>query len=381
MKYLIYISTFLIFPFVNGQEASKSVMKEATVENEQVIFPAIKTPSQQYMGRKYYTSQKDIWKQKIELNQTDANAWFNYYQALRYENYTGISSISSQKAEELASVVSKMSKLIPTSFEYNLTNYINGNNNPALFSFLQKAYKLNSNHPEVLKQLVAYYEITGNSSKRNEHLNSLNSINRYAEGISNYNFNVIKSIEKNGVILTNGENDTYPLWLAQNKEKRPDITIVNLELMLDKNYQQNVFSKLGINSPYMANSSSVFNKILSGTNKQAYVGLSVNKTYLKSKVKDLYLVGLVFKFSKTKIENLKLLDELWNKKLNTSYLSKPVNNTASRQMNKNYLMPLITLRNYYKNTGNLVESKKKEALILKLAKEAGIEQTVKPQLK
>jgi tetratricopeptide (TPR) repeat protein len=47
-----------------------------------------------------------------------------------------------------------------------------------------------------------------------------------------YNKNIMASCEENAVILTNGDNDTFPMWYLQLVENyRRDITVVNLSLL------------------------------------------------------------------------------------------------------------------------------------------------------
>jgi tetratricopeptide (TPR) repeat protein len=50
--------------------------------------------------------------------------------------------------------------------------------------------------------------------------------------IMEYNKNIMASCEKNAILFTNGDNDTYPMWFLQLLEKyRTDITVVNLSLL------------------------------------------------------------------------------------------------------------------------------------------------------
>ncbi|MGB5531123.1 MAG: tetratricopeptide repeat protein [Ignavibacteriaceae bacterium] len=49
--------------------------------------------------------------------------------------------------------------------------------------------------------------------------------------ILEYNKNIMASCEKNAVLFTNGDNDTYPMWFLQFMENyRTDITLVNVSL-------------------------------------------------------------------------------------------------------------------------------------------------------
>lgn len=54
----------------------------------------------------------------------------------------------------------------------------------------------------------------------------------YYPAIVEYNQNIMASCDKNAILFTNGDNDTYPMWYLQLINKyRKDITVVNLSLL------------------------------------------------------------------------------------------------------------------------------------------------------
>lgn len=63
-------------------------------------------------------------------------------------------------------------------------------------------------------------------------LRNLLTGNAISEEVMDYNFNMLLELGKDAILITNGDNDTYPGWiLTRLLNHRPDITIVNRSLL------------------------------------------------------------------------------------------------------------------------------------------------------
>ena len=89
----------------------------------------------------WYQEQAKLWKKEIDRNPKDAEAWHNYYNAVRYENY--VQTISTkEKQEKLQKIVDDLGKHASESYEYYYLKFFNCAGKSKDINDLKKAHKI-----------------------------------------------------------------------------------------------------------------------------------------------------------------------------------------------------------------------------------------------
>src|SRR5688572_28554112 len=74
----------------------------------------------------YYKEQSALWKKEIQKDNSNVNAWYNYYYANRNLVFCDTTRVYTAKKEVTNQLVKEMGQAIPESYEYNLCVWLNG---------------------------------------------------------------------------------------------------------------------------------------------------------------------------------------------------------------------------------------------------------------
>ena len=287
-------------------------------------------------------------------------------------------AIQPNDQKELDSIVNLLKVIAPESYEYNYVEVLNQKNDPLSFSNLEKAAAASPNNVELFHSYIIHYELTNNPAKKKKYCQKLFESNIYPQGLLEYSFNLLNSLEKDAILFTYGNYDTYPTLLQQEVNNiRNDVTVLNLDLLENENYRSKKYQALNLKNP-KCGIDEIFQKtIINNPSAKIYLSSTVNPNLLSSLSEQLFITGLALKYSQSDYNNIEVLANNWKFKFKTTELSKPTDNLTLNRINLNYTLPLIVLYNFHQSKGNSSEQIKIEELLLKIAKEGNQEDLIK----
>lgn len=349
------------------------------------------------MSNEYYTKQAELWKAELDKNKSNTKAWFNYYRANRYMHIASENDTvrGNSRFDRLKSIIDDMEKSIPNTFEFNYLKWLNSGNDLTQFKYLEKAYEIDPEREEAYPDFVSGYEFMMMPEKRDLFAKKWYNKGSVSPGYLNYNYNVLMSLNQNAVLLTVGDNDTYPLWILQAQFGiRKDVQVINLSMLYIESYIKQLSNTLQFEFINPMESydnarlyvTSIVKRIAENKlNRPVYTALTVDEKFTNPVSDKLYLVGLAYAYNKDKFDNIALLKKNMEQNFALDYLQNKfyIDNSESsiNLANGNYLVPMITLYDHYKLSNQLDEAQKWRNLIVAVAKNCGQEQYIKEYIK
>jgi hypothetical protein len=335
----------------------------------------------------WYVEQAELWKKEIEKNPKNTEAWYNYYNAVRYARFEETIH-TEDKMARLAKIIEDMGEAIPGTYVYYLLKFWDSYSVKDV-SVLQKAYELDPDKPDTYYGFISHQEYAGKYKEMKKFCQKLYESKDIAPGLVSYNYNVLASTEEDAILFTNGDNDTYPVWMLQHALGiREDVTVLNLSISrrTERSYLERKLKERGIKIYLDAipdrmdkNFVPEFCKTLAEKYPEipVYFALTVYKNHFEPITDDLYIVGLAYQYSPERIDNLALLKKNLENNLRLDYLKYDwydesyLAKDLIAHMNLNYIAPMIMLAEHYKTGGEDKKAQNWKTFAIELARKAG----------
>lgn len=350
--------------------------------------------TERHYPHEWYDEQVKAWEQVVTKEPQNTPAWFEFYKALRYSGRTfphGDTTNRRIYREKIQKMILQMEQINPNSFEYHYIQWWDGGNEKSRFPHLEKAYQLRPNDPHIYSDLVAYYELMCDHDKVAYFMRKWGESQLMPPTYLEYHYNLLLSLEPNAILISGGDNDTYPVWMLQYVYNvRPDVLLLNVSLMSAPEYRQKMLTKYKLlknpdyfsnehfeKTPYMKWANELLQALAQNqAGRPFYTAITLSPKYIEEFKDSLYLVGLANKYCEKRFDNLAELKRNW-KQFRLDYLDQQfyIEKWASykenmAQLNLNYLPAIMLLYEHHQISDERQKAQEMLDLALKLGKKA-----------
>ncbi len=171
-----------------------------------------------------YAKLAQLWKKYNDVYPSE-DAYANWMYAARYADDADYKSLLSKGLDEYPSnpTLLYLNGMVKQSWEKN---------NLEGLQLMEKAAALDQYYMDPWFGLAVSYLALGDQERANGAFRRLMGSGVIDDAIMDYSYNMLAGLEPNAILITNGDNDTYPGWiLTRTVRYRPDVTIVNRSLL------------------------------------------------------------------------------------------------------------------------------------------------------
>ncbi|MFT3754120.1 MAG: hypothetical protein QM800_15000 [Paludibacter sp.] len=329
----------------------------------------------------WYEQQAKAWKQEIDNGTTNNMAWVYWFNANRYAAFADAQKRKDSKADyfQKPEVILKLAeKAIPNSFELFYLKTKDNSAGHESGEYILKAQAIRPYDPLLLPELMNHYQFKNDKTNLETVSKKWFESNEMPQEILTTAYNNLISLDTNAILITYGDNDTYPYWVLQNAHKlRTDVTVVNVSLALIDSYRETLFKENGIPALIIKNDSDremktvIKHSIENQHEKPVYISIFADQDIYKSYADKMYLVGLSYKYSKEPFDNLAVIRNSVENKYLLDFLKQSFYNNYAQavvnQINTGYLAIFLKLYEHYLISGETDKAQKIKELAKSVA--------------
>jgi len=278
------------------------------------------------------TSEKDFDLSGNNLN--SQKAWLNTYQTKRNAFIVNDGKISASEKSALERIIIESKASINGSFACYYMQLREKRNQPESVQLLKQAISIDPNNALLSAETAWIAERIGDLSLRNKALNAYRSSGFISNVQLKFASWMLDAIPQNGLIITNGENDTYPVWLSNTSNK----LVISLAMLEDVAWLNKTIAKWDASIHFKKSPSEqeFLNRIIK-SNKPCYLAWSIRPDLLAPLSSQLFPIGPLLQVNDTNNDNVIRLRKFYFTEEVKAYL------TSSEWKNDKYAVVLGNL--------------------------------------
>ncbi len=311
----------------------------------------------------------DLQRQVAMEERADPSMQFDLFRSERNAALAhGKGDMDAAAKKRLGQLGTRLDLEAPNSFEANMAHYYLEFPAASAFQALAKAEDLDPGRMESLGPLLADAARRNDTQGMAQRALALKQRGGTQPGFMRMADDLMLSVETNAVLFVAGEMDAYPIWIRQYAEgQRKDLTVVDVRLLEDLGYRQQVWKKGGASGTAPSNAKDFIAAFVTASKRPVYFSLSLGKERLAPFGANTYPTGLALKYSSRPSADMKLLEERWAR------FNKP---TDAGPLSQNYLLPASILLMHYRAIQDEGKAAKLELELRGFARTIGASKTL-----
>jgi len=251
------------------------------------------------------------WKDYIKTHGESSRALVNLSKAYRYSGEEKVARLTAERAVKIAPDDPEALTLLGKMLSLNHDELMQG------LKLLKRCREIAPDYAEGLESLAAIYLKIGELEKSEEIFKTIFEQNIIPRPLIDYGYNMIAGLPQGAVLVTNGDNDTFPpLALQAGMGFRKDVVVINRSILNLKEYASAIFSR--------------YPDIKPGGKLKPEGNLSISGTLLKRMIKEAR-IPMYFAVS-VDFENLGFTPKLKTEGLNKRAAGKGLDTEASAKL-------------------------------------------------
>ena len=308
----------------------------------------------------WYVEQKEAWKNVIENDPTNEEAWMNYYHAARYMLWFNQNDTTAQQ------VIREMGEAIPDTYTCNYCAYsaiVSGHGTGETDGDKYAEAALAKLPAEMqffdYDRWVCYLAMKGDETRMKQMAKRYFDSGIYSEAVLRYSYNELQGMEKGCIYISAGDAAIIPKWLIQEgMGQHQDKIIICEPFLAVKEYREWLSRKLDVTLPdwesgayesYIAYDCALLQIIIDKYGSKVYFSTTTPKSIYEPWEKNLYNEGLLLKYSPKPYDNLAVKRRNVEERYQLEYLLTSFRPewTSGQRLAVNYTVLLADLLPYY----------------------------------